>query len=30
MTHPLYKKIITRKKKFYVHDEYNKASTGDL
>lgn len=28
-THPLYKKVFTRKKKFYVHDEDSKAQIGD-
>lgn len=28
--HPLYKKYITRKKKFYAHDESNEASVGDI
>jgi len=28
--HPLYKKFILKKKKFYVHDERNEASTGDI
>lgn len=28
--HPLYKKFIVKKKKFYVHDERNEASTGDI
>ncbi len=27
--HPLYKKIIKRKKKFLVHDEYEKCKVGD-
>ena len=27
---PLYKKFIVKKKKFYVHDERNEASTGDI
>ena len=27
--HPLYKKVITRCKKFYVHDEQNAAKAGD-
>ncbi|MGH9627299.1 MAG: 30S ribosomal protein S17 [Bryobacteraceae bacterium] len=28
--HPLYKRIVTRRKKFYVHDEESTAKTGDL
>lgn len=28
--HPLYKKFIVRKKKFYAHDERNEASIGDI
>ncbi len=27
--HPLYKKIIKKKKKFLVHDEYEKCKVGD-
>lgn len=27
--HPLYKRIITKRKKFYAHDEQNAAKTGD-
>lgn len=27
--HPVYKKYITRKKKFYAHDENEEASLGD-
>ncbi|MBC8174636.1 MAG: 30S ribosomal protein S17 [Candidatus Marinimicrobia bacterium] len=27
--HPIYKKYITRKKKYYVHDEKNECSIGD-
>jgi len=27
--HPLYKKVVTRTKKFKVHDEYNECSIGD-
>ena len=27
--HPLYKKVVTRYKKFYVHDEQNAAKVGD-
>ncbi len=28
--HPLYEKIVKRKKKFYVHDEQGTAQVGDL
>ena len=28
--HPLYKKFVNRSKKYYVHDEKEEASTGDL
>ncbi len=28
--HPLYGKIVTRSKKFHVHDEENKAKVGDV
>jgi small subunit ribosomal protein S17 len=28
--HPLYKKIIRKKKKFLAHDEYEKSKLGDL
>lgn len=28
--HPLYKKIIKRRKKFLVHDEYEKCKLGDV
>lgn len=28
--HPLYKKVIVKKKKFYAHDERNEASIGDI
>ncbi len=27
--HPLYKRIITKRKKFYAHDEQNQAKAGD-
>ena len=27
--HPLYKRIVTKRKKFYVHDEKGEAKTGD-
>jgi small subunit ribosomal protein S17 len=27
--HPLYKRIITKRKKFYAHDETNQANIGD-
>ncbi len=30
MRHPLYKKIIRRKKKFLAHDEYEKCKIGDV
>jgi small subunit ribosomal protein S17 len=28
--HPIYKKIITRSKKYHVHDQNNEAHTGDI
>ena len=28
--HPLYKRIITKRKKFYAHDEQGAAKTGDV
>jgi len=28
--HPLYKRIIGKRKKFYVHDEQGTAKTGDV
>lgn len=28
--HPLYKRIVTHRKKFYAHDEESTARTGDL
>jgi small subunit ribosomal protein S17 len=28
--HPLYKRVISRSKKFYVHDEENQALVGDV
>lgn len=28
--HPLYKKIVTRRKKFYAHDEQQAARVGDV
>ncbi len=28
--HPLYKRVVTRKKKFYAHDEQNEARVGDI
>jgi small subunit ribosomal protein S17 len=28
--HPLYKKVVTSSKKYYVHDEENKANNGDV
>jgi small subunit ribosomal protein S17 len=30
VAHPLYKRILTRRNKFYAHDEESKAKTGDL
>ena len=27
--HPVYKRIVTKRKKFYAHDEENKAKAGD-
>ncbi|MFB0565153.1 MAG: 30S ribosomal protein S17 [Candidatus Aminicenantaceae bacterium] len=30
LRHPLYKKIIKRRKKFLVHDEYEKCRIGDV
>jgi len=27
--HPRYRKVVTRSKKYYVHDEHNQAHTGD-
>lgn len=30
LRHPLYKKIIRRKKKFLAHDEYEKCKLGDV
>ncbi len=29
-THPLYKKVVRRSKKYHAHDEDNKFKTGDL
>lgn len=29
MPHPLYKRYVTRTKKYYAHDETNQCSTGD-
>ncbi|MGD9649612.1 MAG: 30S ribosomal protein S17 [Dongiaceae bacterium] len=29
VTHPMYKKIITRSKKYLAHDESNKVAVGD-
>ena len=29
LRHPLYKKVVTRYKKFYAHDEQNAAKVGD-
>jgi small subunit ribosomal protein S17 len=28
--HPLYKRIVTKRKKFYAHDEENTAKMGDV
>ncbi|HLP59275.1 MAG TPA: 30S ribosomal protein S17 [Candidatus Deferrimicrobium sp.] len=28
--HPVYKKIVRRKKKYLVHDEHNKCKSGDI
>ena len=28
--HPLYKKLIIKRKKFYAHDEHNEAIIGDI
>ena len=28
--HPLYKRIVTKRKKFYAHDEKNEARIGDV
>ncbi len=28
--HPVYKRIITKRKKFYAHDEQNAAKVGDI
>ena len=28
--HPIYKRIVTRRKKFYAHDEQNSARVGDV
>ena len=28
--HPLYKRIVTKRKKFYAHDEESQAKVGDL
>jgi small subunit ribosomal protein S17 len=30
LRHPLYKKVIKRKKKFLAHDEYEKCKVGDI
>lgn len=30
VSHPLYKKIIKRRKKFLAHDEYEKCKVGDV
>ncbi len=29
VAHPIYKRIITKRKKFYAHDEQNSAKAGD-
>lgn len=29
MPHPLYKKVVTLKRKFYAHDEQNRCKEGD-
>ena len=29
-SHPLYKKVVTKHKKFYAHDEENKCKKGDI
>lgn len=28
--HPLYRRVVTRRKKFYAHDENNEARVGDV
>lgn len=28
--HPFYKRVVTRKKKFYAHDDRNEARVGDI
>jgi small subunit ribosomal protein S17 len=28
--HPVYKRIVTKRKKFYAHDEQNQANVGDV
>jgi small subunit ribosomal protein S17 len=28
--HPLYKRVITKRRKFYAHDEQNQANVGDV
>ena len=30
IAHPLYKKIVTKQKRFYAHDAKNESKTGDL
>lgn len=30
VTHPLYKRVIQRRKKFYAHDERNQCNVGDV
>ncbi len=29
VTHPLYKRVIEQKRKFYAHDEHNQCQAGD-
>ncbi|MBI4906279.1 MAG: 30S ribosomal protein S17 [Acidobacteria bacterium] len=30
VAHPMYKRIVTKRKKFYAHDEAGQASVGDI
>ena len=30
VTHPVYKRIVNKRKKFYAHDEQNQCAIGDL
>ena len=30
VAHPLYKRIVSKRKKFYAHDEENQANVGDV